>query len=55
MSNFELMRCPNCSNLKPISAHTFATYKVYIKDTVLKLVCKSCGHEQKYRYIDGGI
>ena len=55
MSLFSMLQCPGCYKYKPKTSHTYASYKVYANDSVIKLVCKSCKTVQRFRYIQGGI
>jgi len=52
-----ILGCPNCSFGKSKTTHTYGSYRVYVSAAtqVITLKCKTCKHEQKYKYIQGGI
>ena len=53
--NYKLYGCPQCGYNKKRTTHRFATYKVSMCDTIIKITCKTCGYTEVFRIIRGGI
>lgn len=49
-----ILGCPQCGAFKSRTTHSYGSYRAYLTNTTLVLRCKTCGFEQKYRYIQGG-
>jgi len=52
---FSILGCGSCGGNKNPKTHTFGVYRVYKQEATLKLKCKTCGYELKFRTIRGGI
>ena len=50
-----LIPCPVCAGNKSHTTRSYGSYKVYIHITSLRLKCKTCGHIQNYKIIEGGV